>query len=253
MRENLDSRVVAALRFRDATIRHVVMSPLLVSGDGARIVRNPSGMHVLTEVPGFGDYSASFDAPQAPAGRALKLSVRDPSRRYLPRTISVTLPRAIDPALADQDGSIWKPSEYLLYPSPAGNVGAGWALLRLSIKRQGTDQGLPFAYIRVTRDGGSERIGAGLADHRGEALVAVAGIPVTSWNTTTTTTSPIATTVAAKVTAYYDQTAYDERAGIYPDPDALENDFSNLPHSAEATFDLASGQSMARRIDVPVP
>ncbi|MFO7180297.1 MAG: hypothetical protein DIU78_016470 [Pseudomonadota bacterium] len=246
----MDSRIVAALRFHDATVGHVITTPLRVTGDGVRILRNRSSVYVITQAPGFEDYVAAFRDPTTPGATTLTLGVRDPSHRYLPRSIALPLPRDVDPAHLEAPQSIWQPLRFALYPSPTGSLGTGWATLRLSIKRAGSDDGLPFAYVRVVRDSDDALIGVGLSDHRGEALVAVAGVPVTSWNAESTSTSPIVTTIGARVTAYYDATAYDEAAGRFPDPDALEDRFSTLPHSNEETFELASGQTRTRRIDV---
>jgi hypothetical protein len=253
MRENLDSRILAALRFRDATVGSVVTAPLRLTGDRVRIVRNRSGMHVLSEAPGFVAYTAAFRDPPDPAPDNIVLTVRDPAGRYLPRSITVELPRDIDPGNLEEPDSIWQPLEVALYPSPTGQIGVGWASLYLRINREGTETGLPFAFVRVVRDDDDALLAVGFADHRGEALVPIAGVPVTSWSTDEESVSPIGTTVRVRVTAYFDETAHDERAGRYPDPDALAQTFAILPHSDEESFDLASGHAEARRIDVPLP
>jgi hypothetical protein len=255
VREDLDSRILAALRFRDATVDSVVTTPLRITGERIRIVRNLSGFHVLTEAPGFAAYTAAFRDPPDVAPEDLELTVHDPAHRYLPRVFTVELPRDIDPAQLEEDDSIWRPVEVKLYPSPTGTPGVGWASLYLSIKRAGTDQGLPFAYVRVMAADAApddDPLAVGFADHRGEAFVPVANVPVTSWSTEATT-SPIITTLAVKVTAYYDAAAYDERTGRFPDPDVLAETFADHPHSEAEDFNLRSGRAEPRRIDVPVP
>jgi hypothetical protein len=252
IRELIDTRVLAALRFVDATVHRHVDGRVEVQGDGVRTLRNRAGLHVITEAPGFDAYSAAFRAPPAVPPAQVTLTVRDRSGRYLSRRLAVTLPRDPDPAHAEQASSLFRPIEVALYPSPTAAIGVGWATLRLSIKRSGTDNGLPFAYVRVVRDSDNQRIAVGLADERGEALVAVPGVPVTSWSTSPIN-SPVISTVAVRVTAFYDSTAFDQKTGIYPDPDQLEATFSGLPHSTEQSFDLASGRESARRIDVPLP
>jgi len=253
MLEHVDSRVLAALRFVDATIGSQVAASLEVVGPGVRVIRNRAGVHVLVEAPGFNAYTAAFRDPPAVAATSVALTVHDRGRRYLSRQVVVALPRDPDPAHAGLDDSLFRTVEVPLYPAPAGSLGVGWAVLRLSIKRGATDQGLPYAYVRVVRDSDDELLAVGMADHRGEALVTVAGIPVTSWNTTSTSTSPVVSSVAARVTAYFDPTAYDENTGRWPDPDVFEQIFATLAHSAEQSFDLASGHAEARRISVPVP
>src|SRR5690606_3944991 len=66
MREDVDSRIVAALRFHDATVGHVITTPLRVTGDGVRILRNRSSVYVITQAPGFEDYVAAFRDPTTP-------------------------------------------------------------------------------------------------------------------------------------------------------------------------------------------
>jgi hypothetical protein len=253
MHEHVDHRVLAALRFVDATIGSQVAASLDVVGAGVRVIRNRTGLHVVVEAPGFDAYTAAFrDPPAVPAG-SVTLTVHDRGRRYLSRQVAVALPRDPEPTHAGFDDSLFRPVDVALYPAPAGALGVGWAVLRLSVKRGATDQGLPYAYVRVVRDSDDELLAVGMADHRGEALVTVAGIPVTSWNTTSISTSPVVSSVAAHVTAYFDPTAYDERTGRWPDPDVLEQTFSTLAHSAEESFDLASGHAEARRIGVLLP
>lgn len=253
IREDVDHRVLAALRFVDATVGSQVAASLEIVGDGVRVIRNLSGLHVLVRAPGFDAYAAAFRDPPAVAATPVTLTVHDRGRRYLSRRVVVPLPRNADPDDAALDDSLFRPVEVPLYPAPAGALGVGWAVLRLSIKRGATDDGLPYAYVRVVRDGDGELLGVGMADHRGEALVTIAGVPVTSWNTTSSSTSPVVSSVAARVTAYFDPTAYDERTGRWPDPDALEQTFATLAHSTEELFDLASGHAEARRIGVPLP
>lgn len=252
IREALDRRILTALRFVDATVRSHVTTALELSGEGVRTIRNGTGLHILTAAPGFAAYTDAFAAAPAVPAADVVLTVRDRAGRYLPRSVAVALPRDPDPAHADLPGSLFRPLEVALYPAPAAVVGAGWATLRLRVVRAGGDQGLPFAYVRLVRISDNVAIGAGLADERGEALVAVAGVPVTSWSTSPTA-PPVVSTIAVRATAYYDATAYDPAAGVYPDPDRLEAIFSSLPHSTEQTFDLASGREEARRIDVPLP
>jgi hypothetical protein len=180
------------------------------------------------------------------------LTVFDPSGRYLPRTAVIDVPRDPDPAHADQAGSLFRPVDRELFPSPTARVGAGWATLRLSIKRTGSEIGLPFAYIRVRRSSNDSLLARGIADERGEVLVGIPGIPVTTWSVSAG--SPVTTsTIPARVVAYFDSTAFDPSTGTYPDPDALDTNFPTLPHSPDVELDLASGSEVTRRIDVTTP
>jgi hypothetical protein len=252
IQEAVDRRVLAALRFVDATVRRPVTDAFEVTGAGVRTIRNRIGLHVIIEAPGFAAYADAFLAPPAVPAAELTLTVRDRSRRYLPRRLTVALPRDSEPGHADQAGSLFRPIDVALFPSPTAIAGVGWAVLRLSIKQTGTSRGLPFAYVRVVRAADDQLLATGLADERGEAMVAVPGVPVTSWSTSATA-SPTASTVPVRVTAYFARDAFDAATGGYPDPDRLEATFSSLPRSSETSFDLASGREEARRIDVTLP
>lgn len=252
MREDVDRRVLAALRFVDATTGAAIETPLVIAGDRIRVIRNRLDRYVLLEAPGFTAYTAAFRTVPAVAATTIDLVVRDPSGRYLPRPVRVPLPRDLDPAHDATPGSIWAPITARLYPSPTRPIGVGWATLRLRVQRAGTTDGLPFAYVRVERASDNVELATGFADERGEALVPIAGVPVTSWSASPSS-SPVTTTVAARVTAYYDRTAYDPAADRYPDPDVFAVAHPPFPHSNPIPFDLASGHAETRRIDVPLP
>jgi hypothetical protein len=255
-----DLRVLGAVRVVDATVRSLITTPLRVTGDGVRIIHNRSGLYVIAEVAGTAAYTARFALPVPPAAPQpppvgsvmVSLAIIDPTGRYVPRRATIALPRDPDPANADAPTSLFTPVDIELYPAPTAGIGAGWATVRLSVKRQGTEEGLPFAFARIRRASDGVVIARGVADARGEMLVAVPGIPVTSWSPTAgaaVTTS----TVAAKLAACFDRAALDPVAIPYPDPQQLENNFAILPHSADLELDLASGHEVARRIDVVLP
>ena len=51
MREHVDHRILAALRFVDATLGRPLAARLEVVGAGVRVIRNRSGLYVLGEAP----------------------------------------------------------------------------------------------------------------------------------------------------------------------------------------------------------
>jgi hypothetical protein len=252
-------RVLGAVRMVDATVRSLVTAPLRVTADGVRIIHNRRGLYVVAEVPGSEAYSARFALPVPPVAplppamgsAAVTLAIVDPARRYLPRRATIALPRNPDPGSAEGPESLFVPIDVELFPAPTAGISAGWATLRLSVKRQGSEDGLPFAFARVRRASDGAVLGRGVADARGEMLIAVPGIPVTSWSPTAgaaVTTS----TVSATLAACFDRNAVADPVA-YPDPQQLESNFANLPHSADLQLDLASGREVARRIDVVLP
>lgn len=237
--EMLDRRVLAALRFRDAVTGATVAGPLDVRAPGARWIRNRRGWWVLAGAPGLEAHTTAFPAPPAaPALGSVPLAVRvaDPAGRYLPRVAALALPRDPDPAKAARPESLFQPVEVDLFPSPAAPVSPNWAVLRVSAS--GADGPLAGALLRVVRKASPTTVlGRGMTDARGEALVAVAGIPVTTWEEGQG--SVLATEVEARVDLFW-------QAGAGPpDPDAL----GRIKKATKAaTVKLASGRDAALRM-----
>jgi hypothetical protein len=256
----LDMRVVAAVRFIDATIRTTVTSALEVTAEKVRFVRNRRGVYAVAEGPQLATYTATFRLPPPaspavppPVGSVpIAMTIRDPSGRYLPRSAAIAVPRNPDPGAAATPASLFAPIDIELFPAPVAPLGTGWASVRLRVVRTGTDEGLPFAYVRILRASNDTLLARGVADPRGEVLVGVPGIPVTTWGTTAT--SPVTvSSVQVRVVAYFDRTAFDPDRAKFPDPAALEQSFGALPASAPLPLDLISDHEIARRIEVTVP
>jgi hypothetical protein len=261
VRDRLDDRVVGAFRFIDAVVKTPITAPLRVEARGVRLIRNRSGLFVIAAAPGLGStYTATFELPVPPAAPlpppvasvSVTITVSDPSGRYLPRRATVAVPRNPDPAAVDQPTSLFQPADVELFPSPTAAVATGWATIRVSVKQTGTQTGVPFAYVRVRRASDDGLLARGVADDRGEALVAVPGIPVTLWNTTPGP-SVVTNSVAAKLTAHFDPSAFDAASSKYPDPDQLELNLSTLTKSADVPLDLASGREVPKRVDMTLP
>jgi len=231
MSDRLDSRVLAALRIVDAETGETVARPLSVKADGARFVRNLSGLHVLVAARGFDDYTSAFDAPPAAAPASLAFVVSDPAGRYLASRYTIDLPRT-GPAL-------FEPITVVLYPSPAAPVGAGSAVVRASVKSTGGAR-LAGALVRVSADG--HVMARGLTDARGEALVPVPGIKVTSWNGGGG--AVLLSEIDAVVEAGFDPAAAGA-SGAIPAPQALNDNFAGLAQSSTTT-------KLASRREVPV-
>ena len=128
----------------------------------------------------------------------------------------------------------------------ASSVASRWAAIRVSVVSQGTGQPLNGALLRVTRDtaAGTELLGRGLSDERGEALVAISGIPVTTWGDDDTGQVMI-TEIDATLEA-----VFDPNAGAIVDPDSLEANRSNLPSAGVAIL-IASGRELKTALAVP--
>ncbi|MFL5493836.1 MAG: hypothetical protein ACJ8DC_05545 [Gemmatimonadales bacterium] len=183
--ESVDRRVLAALRFVDGVTGAMLQRPLVLEAPGTRWIRNASGHWVLAEAPGLESHPGAFIAPPAtPAlgSVALTIGVRDPAGSYLARRVTIALPRNPDPGAADQPASLFRPIAVPLYLAPAASLASGWAVLRLTVTGATPASRLGGALLRVALASDGTVLARGLSDDRGEALVAVPGIPVTTWS-----------------------------------------------------------------------
>ena len=259
--ELADRRVLGAVRFLDAATRLPVGTPLAVAADGLRLVRNRQGLYVLVEAPGLESHAASFPAaPPHPAvgGLRVELTVHDPGGRYLPRSLALDLPRDPDPAHGDQETSLFRSVDVPLYPAPAASVAPGWAVIRATVVRAGSRAPLAGALLRVVRTSDNAVLARAVSDWRepvqGEALVAVPGIPITTWGDGEPEEPVLVNEVPVTLEAYFDP-LFDPAAGPAgkpPDPDRMELLRLGLP-SAKADLKLASGRSETKTLTVAVP
>ena len=229
--ERHEWRVLAALRPVDGTTGMVLRGPLEVSGVGARIARNRSGLYVVHQWSRLASHAAAFEAPPplpASASEPLEITLRDPGGRYLSRLATVALPR--DPQAVGAD-SLFAPVDIPLYPSAVAGLGTNWTALRASITDNADGAALGGALLRVVA--GGVVLARGVSDWRGEALVPVVGVPVTTWSEDED--AVVVTTIAAAVEVYFDialgsrTPIADVRAGRQPaampliDPADIEN------------------------------
>jgi hypothetical protein len=117
----------------------------------------------------------------------------------------------------------------------------------VSVAREATGVALPGVLLRVTRSSAGSDIvlGRGLSDARGEALVAIQGIPITTWETGPG--AVVATGVAATLEA-----VFDPAAPAIPDPDDLEARRAALV-SASVPVMLAAGRVIVMPLAIPAP
>lgn len=248
MIEHLTGRALAALRVVDGVTGQPILSPLSVSGAGTRWVRNRRGLHVLTGVPGLEEHQDVLLAPPAvPAVGSMNVvvEVRELSAMYLPRRQTLRLPRDPDPAHAADDSSLFQPLVSRLYLSPSAQTSSAWAVIRATVVREGSDRGLGGALMRVSRASDGQVLARGLTDARGEALIAVPGIPVTTWEAAP---GPVmGTEVDVQV-----EVVFDPSGGDVADPDHLEANRATLPNR-RAAMKLASGRTVVRTLTVAIP
>ncbi|CAN7529131.1 hypothetical protein LJR039_003634 [Pseudorhodoferax sp. LjRoot39] len=258
--ERVETRVLGAVRCIDAVTRTQIDTPLQLQLAGGSVRRNRSGLYVIVRADALAAHEAAFALPPAaPAIGSVELPLRvhDPLGRYLPRSTTLALPR--DPVPGQPDG-LFAPIELALYPAAAAPTGANWSLLRASLHAQASGDALGGALLLVRADG--RVLARGLSDWRGEALVPVPGVPVTTWSDDPD--AVVVSELAAELQWVFDPEAGLRtplavvQAGRAPavlplvDPDLLEARAATLPNATQAVA-LAAGRSLSLSLVLAVP
>src|SRR5215813_13621054 len=219
IQDHLDRRVLGAVQFIDSTTGNRILSPLRVTATGVRFTRNRSGQYVVLSHPQLVAHTEAFlSPPGSPAVGSVEVEVNvsDPGKSYLERTSTIHLPRDADPTHAALPESLFRAIDIRLFPAPASRVEPNWAVIRATVVREGTTVGLPSSLIRVVRASDEVVLARGLSDRRGEALVPVPGIPVTTFSAD----EDAVVTTQVEVTL---QAIFDPNLEGAPDPDVLES------------------------------
>lgn len=236
VQEGLESRALAAIRFFDAETRVPTAEPVVVSGEGLRIIRNVSGLHVIMDAPGFSDYATHFELPVSPpATQTFTLVARVPSRRYLSRSFTLQLPRDTSPGPNDTlpSNSVFRPVDVTLYPSSLMSPSARSAVVRIRVEDK-NGKALPDALVALSlAEPSIERWG--LSNELGEALILVPGIPIADWGDLSAPTHFTFTLRAAWAAS-----------ALPPNPDTLSAAF----HSLTDTLDIAAGEEVTTTIQL---
>lgn len=261
--EHVEWRVLGALRFVDATTGVPIERGLRVDAPGATLVRNRSGLYVIRHWDALAAHESEFLAPPAtpaPGSQTLSLSVTDPAGDYLPVAAQIRLPRASDPAQADAADSLFQPAVIPLYPAASAPVGANWAILRVSLTETASGDALGGALLRVQFNG--TVLARGLTDWRGEALVPVVGVPVTTFSEDAN--AVVVSEINVSLQAAFDSASGTRtpvaqvRAGRSPaalplvDPSALESAFNALPHT-QLMLSIAARRSQSVVLSLNLP
>jgi len=261
--ERVEWRVLGALRFVDATTGVPIEQTLLVDAPGASLLRNRSGLYVIRRWNALAAHEAQFLAPPAnpaPGSQTLGISVRDPAGDYLPVTAQIRLPRTSDLAQAANAASLFQPAIVQLYPSARAPTGVNWAVLRVSLSETASGDALGGALLRVQFNGNV--LARGLTDWRGEALVPVVGVPVTTF-------SEDANAVVISEISVSLQAAFDPASGMRTpstqvhagrapetlpivDPSALDSAFSALPN-VQTVLSIAARRSQSVALTLSLP
>lgn len=261
-----DSRILGAIRCMDAVTQLTILHDVRLSAVGVRFVRNRQGYYIMTTAPGLEAYTHSFLlSDPAPPPTVLQLIAIDPLGRYLPRQVEVRLPRDPDPANASAASSVFQPTNVRFYPSPVAPIEPGWAVLRATVTESSQNQRLPWSLIRVTLPEDPTAY-LSQADWRGEALVAVPGIPITNWVSEPSeepdTDSPVSTIeLDASLEVIFDPsvqpipttadlwTISDPNPNYFPNPERL-NASPTAQRSAPLSLTLAAGRDRPANLAV---
>jgi len=262
--DRVEWRVLGALRFVDAATGTTIARPLLVTGSGASMLRNRSGLYVIRHWDALAAHENEFFAPPAmpaPGSLALRVNVSDPSGTYLPLSVQIRLPRVSDPALAQSADSLFQPEVVPLYPSASAPVGANWAVLRVNLTESHSGDALGGALLRVVFNGAV--LARGLTDWRGEALVPVVGVPVTTFSEDAD--AVVISEINVGLAAVFDTASGSRtpaaavRAGRPPallpvvDPLALEANSDALPHTPLLPLNIAARRSRNVLLSLDLP
>ncbi len=251
--EHVDRRVLGALRFLDAATSRRIGTPLKISANGLRLVLNRQGDYVIFAAPDLEAHTVEFlEPPASPAigSTRIEMTIEDPDGEYLSQRVVIALPRNPDRKTpddrnrADAPDSIFRAIEAPLYLAPAARTASSWALVRATVVRQGTTEPLAGALIRVLNQSDGAVRARGLADERGEVLVAVPDIQVTNWNQAPGPGPVITFQVAVTI-----ETIFDPAARGFPNPVDLEERRAQLRMNSQNAL-LAAGQTLVTTLPV---
>lgn len=182
MLERVDRRVFGALEPIDELSGDRIAQPLQVSAPGLGLMRNRLGLWVIRSVPGQDAYTRAVDAPPPrPPRNEFRVEVQDPSGRYLPRAVTLALPRWLPGPAGEPDPAddVRRPVPLPLYPAAAAVLRPGWSALRLRVHLTGAPAiGLANVLVEATPPAAlGLPLRRALTDRGGEALLVLPGVP----------------------------------------------------------------------------
>ncbi len=185
MAEQIDRRVIGALKCIDRATGYILTRHLNVISADADFIRNRSNLYVIKLVTGLQEYTDSFSrVPSLPAVGSISVAVQveDPMNQYLPRTLEIKVPMDPEPA---NENSLFKPIEVSLYAAPNAGLLSNWSTVRVSVLRNDNVLGkiaVKGSLLRIIRSSDNEVLSSGLSDDRGEALIIIPGVPITQFS-----------------------------------------------------------------------
>lgn len=222
--ENVDRRVLGAIRCVDAVTKAPILDSLVVQSDQLDLRRNASQVWVIFDAPGMHNLTTQFDLTTTwPAGSAFEISIRSINQRYLPRRANVNVPGKLK--AKDDPGPAMAPQDIVLYPSPTAGALPNWAQVRVWVGKNNTTEGLPWAVVRVTHNSDNTLLATGVSNSNGDALLSIPGLGISaSTNGGAAVSEP---TIDATVAAFWDPGSQGQPASWMPNPDVILNDLVN--------------------------
>ncbi len=187
MPELVERRILGAMRCIDRATGFILRRPFNVTSGDATLIRNRANLYVIKTAVGLETHTETFaEAPALPdlGSISIKVQVDDPLYKYLPRTITIDLPRDPNPDNAKNENSLFNPVDVNLYAAPNAELLTNWSTVRVSVMRNDPSQGLvpvKGSLLRIVRISDSEVLSSSLTDDRGEALIIVSGVPITQF------------------------------------------------------------------------
>lgn len=175
-------RVLGAIECVDGSTGARIAEPLQLLAPDARFVRNVSGLYALVSWAPLAAHADAFTTPPAtPAigSQALVVRITDPGANYMPRDARMLLPRDPNPTNAALPDSLFRPQRVPMMRSATAPLGHNWSTLFVNVSA-GNGDALGGALIEVF-NAGAQLIARGVSDWRGECVLPVVGIPVTTW------------------------------------------------------------------------
>jgi hypothetical protein len=246
--ENLDRRVLGSFRCVDAVSQAPVLETVTVRTEALDVRRNASAFYVIFDAPGMHALTTQFNVTSPwPAPATFEVALQPGSQRYLPRRAQLKMPRKLA-AMSDPD-SVMLAQDVVLYSAPAAPVLPNWAVLRIAVRKAGTDAGLPWAVLRVTRDSDGSVLATGMSDVRGEALLAVPGLGQSA--NQNGGGAVVATVIDTTVTAFFDPQNLNQPKDWLPDPDVVLQNLAN-PALKKATQAAKIGRGTMSSLTIPI-
>jgi hypothetical protein len=239
--ESVDRRILGAFQCVDGLTGNSLSDPFPVSSEGWVLKRNASGTYVIFDGPNFDALTSQFiPAASWPTPGAFEVTIQDPGNRYQARRAILQAPQKVTPIT--DPAAVFTPQTVKLYPTASAPVGPNWAVIRASVVQAGTNpaKGLPFAALQVKRNSDQQVLAEGMADGRGEAILAVAGLKMQPGTAVTPST------VAVTVGAWFDPTTPSPLpTGWIPNPDdVLQHLASTTLKSTSQTTQLGAGMDL---------